>query len=90
MSEVLKKLNDDEVDQVAGGLKSNLEVAYDVMNGNYGNGEERIRRLRASGYDPSAVQAIVNKLASGWRPTDPYLDKGTAQKGSTYRDPYLG
>ena len=90
MSDVMKKLNDDEIDQVAGGVKSDIEVAYDVMNGKYGNGDERIRRLRAAGYDPNAVQALVNKVASGWRPVDPYLDKGKSQKPSTYRDPYLG
>jgi len=89
-ADVMKKLGDDQMNQVAGGRKSDLEVAYDVMNGNYGNGDERIRRLRAAGYDPAAVQAIVNRLASGWRPVDPYLDKDSAHKSSTYRDPYLG
>ena len=90
MSEIIKKLEDDEVDRVAGGLKSNLEVAYDVMDGKYGNGEERVRRLRAAGYDPNAVQAIVNKLANGWRPADPYLGTGKRAEPQPYRDPYLG
>ena len=33
--------------------------------GKWGNGEERKRRLRAAGYDPGAVQTIVNALVDG-------------------------
>ncbi|MBG9985043.1 CHAP domain-containing protein [Aerococcaceae bacterium DSM 111022] len=32
-----------------------------VMRGEYGNGSERVRRLRDAGYDPDAVQEEVNK-----------------------------
>ena len=37
-------------------------VARDVINGKYGNGTDRMNRLRASGYDPNAVQARVNQM----------------------------
>ena len=37
-------------------------VAHEVISGKYGNEPERSERLRAAGYNPSAVQARVNKL----------------------------
>ena len=50
--------------------KSNAEIAKEIFNGTcsdsrwstWGNGSERSSRLKAAGYDPSAVQAEVNKL----------------------------
>lgn len=50
--------------------KSNAEIAKEIYNGTcsdsrwstWGNGANRIARLKAAGYDPSAVQAEVNKL----------------------------
>ena len=33
-----------------------------VINGEYGNGEERKARLRAEGFDPATVQKYVNEL----------------------------
>lgn len=42
--------------------KSNAELAREVLDGKWGNGEDRKNRLRAEGYDPAAVQAEVNKL----------------------------
>ena len=41
--------------------KSNEEIANEVINGNWGNGEERKKRLAAAGYDYNAVQSIVNQ-----------------------------
>lgn len=37
-------------------------VAKAVIQGKYGNGEERKKRLIKAGYDPEKVQKIVNKL----------------------------
>ena len=45
--------------------KSNEEIAKEVINGKWGNGAERKRRLEAAGYNYSAVQKIVNKLVKG-------------------------
>lgn len=50
--------------------KSNAEIAREIFNGTcsdsrwstWGNGADRTARLKAAGYDPSAVQAEVNKL----------------------------
>ena len=44
--------------------KSNEEIAKEVIKGLWGNGQERKNRLKAAGYDYTAVQAIVNKLMS--------------------------
>lgn len=41
--------------------KSNDQIATEVIRGDWGNGEERRRRLQAAGYDYNAVQAIVNR-----------------------------
>ena len=44
------------------GQKSITEIAKDVIAGKYGNGSERVQKLRAEGYDSAAVQAEVNNL----------------------------
>lgn len=40
-------------------------VVNDVINGRYGNGAERKKRLAAAGYDYATVQAAVNKRLKG-------------------------
>ena len=42
--------------------KSIDELAREVIAGNWGNGEDRKQRLKAAGYDYSAVQVKVNEL----------------------------
>ena len=44
------------------GLKSTEAIAKEVIRGDWGNGQERVRRLTQAGYDASAVQKIVNRL----------------------------
>lgn len=44
------------------GMKSVEEVAKEVIAGKWGNGNDRIKRLRAAGYDSVAVQKEVNRL----------------------------
>ena len=43
-------------------LKSIDEIAKEVIRGNYGNGEERKRRLTAAGYNYEQVQKRVNEM----------------------------
>ena len=38
------------------------EIAYRVINGEYGNGDERKKRLREEGYNYALVQNEVNKI----------------------------
>lgn len=45
--------------------KSLDQIALEVISGDWGNGPERIERLRASGYDPEAVQKRVNDIYLG-------------------------
>lgn len=41
--------------------KSVSTLAVEVIDGKWGNGPERVRRLRAAGYNPDAVQKEVNR-----------------------------
>ena len=43
------------------GKKSNDEIAQEVINGLWGNGDDRKKRLTAAGYDASAIQQLVNQ-----------------------------
>lgn len=40
--------------------KDNTAIAQEVIAGKWGNGGERRERLKAAGYNPDAIQAIVN------------------------------
>ena len=42
--------------------KSNAAIAKEVVAGKWGNGDVRVRKLKAAGYSPAAVQAEVTKL----------------------------
>ena len=42
-------------------LKSNEEIADEVIRGEWGNGDERKQRLTGAGYDYNAIQQIVNE-----------------------------
>lgn len=42
--------------------KSINEIAHEVIQGLWGNGQERIERLNAAGYDYTAIQKKVNEL----------------------------
>lgn len=42
--------------------KSNLRLAFEVLNNMWGNGSERKRRLTEAGYNYSEVQKIVNEI----------------------------
>lgn len=50
------------------GKKSNEEIANEVIRGDWGNGQDRINRLTAAGYDYNAIQAIVNQKLAGNTP----------------------
>lgn len=41
------------------------KVAHDVIAGKYGNGEERIKKIKALGLDPYQVQQEVNNILKG-------------------------
>lgn len=43
-------------------MKTNQEIAIEVIEGKWGNNNERYQRLCEAGYDFGAVQSIVNAL----------------------------
>lgn len=45
--------------------KNVVEIAKEVIAGKWGNGATRTAKLKAAGYDPSAVQTKVNEMLSG-------------------------
>lgn len=45
--------------------KTNDQIAQEVLNGSWGNGEDRKKRLTDAGYNYDAVQAIVNHYVNG-------------------------
>lgn len=47
------------------------QLAYEVLAGLWGNGEERKKRLIAAGYDYAAVQAKVNEILGNNQVEDP-------------------
>ena len=53
--------------------KSLDEIAWEVIDGKWGNGEQRKQALTAAGYDYKAVQSRVNELvkSGAQRPTQP-------------------
>ena len=77
----INRINGDELLKVAGGRQSDLQVAYDVIDGRYGNGQDRINRLRAAGYDAAYIQSIVNAILK---------QQDANQRLGFTRDPYLG
>ena len=72
--------------------KSNEEIANEVINGAWGNGEDRKKRLNDAGYNYTVVQAIVNKKMADRNQSVYYVVKrgdtlsGIASKyGTTYQ-----
>ena len=60
------------------------KVVDSVINGNYGNGEERKKALAKEGYDYAEVQNLVNeKLGSSKRHEATSTKSESAQKGSS-------
>lgn len=46
-------------------MKTNQEIAQEVLRGLWGNGTERHERLTKAGYNYDNVQSIVNALVYG-------------------------
>ena len=59
---VQKRVNELIRGQATAGKKSVDQIAREVLQGKWGNGDDRRKRLTAAGYDYSAVQRRVNEL----------------------------
>lgn len=42
--------------------KSNMQIAREVIDGRWGHGADRVKRLKKAGYNAKAIQELVNKL----------------------------
>ena len=73
---VQETVKSEKPSQNRGGGKSVDEVAQEVLQGVWGNGEERFNNLTNAGYDAQAVQNRVNSLLSG-ETTTSYDDNAT-------------
>lgn len=62
VQKIVNKLANGETAAPAPAKKSIDKIAQEVINGDWGNGQERVDKLKAAGYDPSAVQKKVNEL----------------------------
>lgn len=62
--EVQKKVNQKLGASSSSSKKSNETIAKEVINGDWGNGNDRKKRLEAAGYDYNAIQKLVNKMLS--------------------------
>ena len=45
-------------------MKTNQEIAIEVIDGKWGDNAERYKRLCEAGYDYGAIQSIVNAIMS--------------------------
>jgi hypothetical protein len=101
MKDAVGKTTDESVDETVRvqqeettTIKSNEEIASEIIKGLWGNGEERINRLVDAGYNPSEIQAIIDNLL----PKTQTITNTVAQKsiggtltkrgGVCYNNPY--
>lgn len=68
-------------------LKSVEEIAKEVLNGKWGNGEERRNKLEASGYDYYEVQSEVSKLIPP-EPEPVVRESSSSSSGSSSSESY--
>ena len=62
----IEKISDAILNEVSGGMSKDLQVAYAVYRGDYGNGQARINALTKAGYDYNKIQRLVNGLVGGY------------------------
>lgn len=58
----IEKFKVDHIELIQPEKKSNEEIAKEVINGNWGTGIDRRKRLTEAGYDYFTIQSIVNNM----------------------------
>ena len=69
-----------------GQIKSNEELAKEVWDGKWGEGDERKKKLEAAGYSYAGVQAIVNSTAYKYAPASSNNESSSSTNPSYYQD----
>ena len=67
-------------------MKSNYEIALEVLTGQWGNGAERRDRLTQSGYNYNDVQSIVNTLVMDGYLNNPVPDESKPVEAETTKN----
>ena len=49
-------------------MKSEVQIAEEVIAGKWGTGKERERRIQKAGYDYNTVQSYVNRIIETGKP----------------------
>ena len=78
-----------EEEKTAAKKKTNKEIAQEVIDGKWGNGDTRKKKLKEAGYNYDEVQAEVNKLLSASSTSNASFKEGDKVKlvsGATYYD----
>ena len=57
-------------------MKSNLDIANEVLNGKWGVGETRKQKITKAGYDYNTIQAMVNEMIKTGKPIKEITLKG--------------
>lgn len=63
--------------------KTNAEIVKEVLEGKWGNGSERKKKLEAAGYDYNAIQSLVNKAVAEDAKPQPVKLYYTVKSGDT-------
>ena len=69
-----------------GQIKSNEELAKEVWDGKWGEGDERKKKLEAAGYSYAGVQALVNSTAYKYAPASSNNESSSSTSPSYYQD----
>lgn len=71
------------------GKKTTTQLVTEVIRGDWGNGEERKKRLTAAGYNYATVQAAVDKKLAGTKPAGKSISTLAAEviRGDWGNDP---
>lgn len=76
-------INDKPTETTTAKKKSVEEIAKEVIDGKWGNGENREKRLKEAGYDYNAVQKKVNELSKSASQKTTKTITYTVKKGDT-------
>ena len=67
-------------------MKGNLDIAKEVLEGKWGNGADRKKRITEAGYNYEDVQGIVNALLTDTQYEEPKEEVKLEILGTEYMD----